>query len=46
MRLLLDIVTFITVHSPERISKKTMVALRNEIAVREMSTISLGEMTA
>jgi PIN domain nuclease of toxin-antitoxin system len=44
VRFLLDTVTFIwSATSPELISKKALVALRNENAVRELSAISLSE---
>ena len=44
MRFLLDTVTFIwSATSPELISKKALVTLRNENAVPELSVISLSE---
>lgn len=44
MRLLLDTVTFLwSVRTPERLSRKAMVALEKEENVRELSTLSLSE---
>jgi PIN domain nuclease of toxin-antitoxin system len=44
MRLLLDTVTFLwAIHSPERLSRRAMSALRSESAIREMSALSLSE---
>lgn len=44
MRLLLDTVTFIwAVDSPERISRKAMVALQDTQAMREISAVSISE---
>ncbi|MDQ2899197.1 MAG: type II toxin-antitoxin system VapC family toxin [Acidobacteriota bacterium] len=44
MRLLLDTVAFIwAIESPERISKKAMVALQHDRAMWEMSSISISE---
>ena len=44
MRLLLDTVTFLwSVRTPERISRKAMVALEKQGAMRELSALSLSE---
>lgn len=46
MRLLLDTAIFIwAVNSSERISQKAMAALQDDKAVREMSAISITEIT-
>ena len=46
MRLLLDTVTFIwAVISPERISRRSMSALQNAESLREISSISISEIS-
>lgn len=45
MRLLLDTVVFIwAVGSPQRLSRKAMLALQHTEAIREMSALSISEM--